>query len=170
MPWGHPGKILPGLFRFFDFARVRDSQTLTFESLDQNRFRIVKGLQCNRYIDVGDGCWWRIMLVTIIRCWFWLFWSPTSTNIHYLNINVELQHSKMSPTSKFSHQHPQFLSNFKSLTSRCHQHHWHLSKIGGMDHTSLSEPEFRGCPLDRTDQEMRRHKLDIDRLLNLVCG
>ena len=33
------------------------------------------------FIDVGDGCWRRNVLVTTIRCWwrFWPFWSPKST-------------------------------------------------------------------------------------------
>ena len=30
------------------------------------------------YIDVGDRCWRRNVLVTILRCW-WRFWSPTSS-------------------------------------------------------------------------------------------
>jgi len=39
------------------------------------------------YIDVGDGCWRRNVLVTITR-WWWRFWP-----------------------SEFSHQHPQIVSN-----------------------------------------------------------
>ena len=33
------------------------------------------------FIDVGDGCWRRNVLVTILRCWwrFWPFRSPTSS-------------------------------------------------------------------------------------------
>ena len=33
------------------------------------------------YIDVGDGCWRRNLLVTTLRCWwrFWPFLSPTSS-------------------------------------------------------------------------------------------
>ena len=32
------------------------------------------------YINVGDGCWRRNILMTILRCWwrYWPFWSPTS--------------------------------------------------------------------------------------------
>ena len=44
--------------------------------------------------DVGDGCWRRNVLVTIIRCWwqFWPFWSPTF-NIFLLHCSVRHQHS-----------------------------------------------------------------------------
>ena len=33
------------------------------------------------YIDVVDGCWWRNVLATTLRCWwrFWAFASPTSS-------------------------------------------------------------------------------------------
>ena len=38
-------------------------------------------MKLDGYIDVGDGCWTRKVLVTILRCWwrFWPFWSPTSS-------------------------------------------------------------------------------------------
>ena len=40
---------------------------------------------------------------------------------------------KISPTSKFSHQHPQIVINLKSPTTRCQQHHFYpfLPKVKG---------------------------------------
>ena len=38
-------------------------------------------LKPNSYIDVGDGCWRRNVLVTTLRCWwrFWPFLSPATS-------------------------------------------------------------------------------------------
>ena len=72
-------------------------------------------------------CWWRMLeskcvgvkfkvLVTVltilVRNNHYLFTWASGTNIR-----------KMSPTSKFSHQHRQIVTNFKSLKLRCH-HRW----------------------------------------------
>ena len=90
--------------------------------------------------NMEQRCWWRNMLqnicvgdnfkmlvtvltisVTII---YYLFTFESGANIQ-----------KMSPASKFSHPHRQMGTNFKSPTSRCHQHHchqrwlWCLSKL-----------------------------------------
>ena len=45
------------------------------------------------------------------------------SNIHYLFTLVSGTNiQKVSPTSKLCHQHPKIVTNFKSPTSRCHQH------------------------------------------------
>ena len=46
------------------------------------------------------------MLVTTLRCW-WQFWPILQ---------------KMSPISKFWHQHSKIVTNIKSPTSTCHQY------------------------------------------------
>ena len=83
------------------------------------------------YINVGDECWRRNLLVTRKRCWwrFWLRWSPTYTIfLHYLftlsfcKLASGTNIRKMSTMSKFSRQHPQIVTNSKSPTSGCHQH------------------------------------------------
>ena len=73
-------------------------------------------------IDVGDECSKctvcvsdNYMLVTVLPTPCWRFWSSSS------GINIQ----KMSIASKFSHQYYQIVTKFKSLTSRCHQHHCH---------------------------------------------
>jgi len=95
---------------------------------NQNR-RLVKSERfcaLQGYIDTGDGCWRRNELATTSRCSWRLypFWSPTSTIfLHYRWAPTMLvQHSKdvtnikiRSPTSKFDRQHPQIVTNFKSL-------------------------------------------------------
>ena len=40
-----------------------------------------------------------------------------------------LSHHRRAPTFKKYHQHPQIVTNFKSQTSPCHQHHWHIIYI-----------------------------------------
>ena len=52
-----------------------DSPSKTLETTDLV-FKTSDG-----YIDVGDGCWRRIVLMTTLRYWwrFWPFWSPIST-------------------------------------------------------------------------------------------
>ena len=71
-------------------------------------------------------CWWRMlktkyvgdnfeMLVTVV--------ADFVTNILYLlalasGTNIQ----KMSPISKFCHQHPKIVTNIKPPTSTCHQH------------------------------------------------
>ena len=61
------------------------------------------------YIDVGDGCWWRDVLVKIWRCWwwFWSFKSPTSTIF---------QHQRQVPTLKRCHQDLHPLTNIQKLS------------------------------------------------------
>ena len=61
-------------------------------------------MRLDDYIDVGDGCWRRNMLVTIIRC-VWQFLVILVINIHFLftlllGINIQT----MSPTSSNCHQ------------------------------------------------------------------
>jgi len=70
----------------------------------------LKILRKNDYIDVVDGCWRGNVLVTTMRYWwrFWQFWSPTSTIVLHL---------RRAPTFKICYQHPQILTNLKSLTS-----------------------------------------------------
>jgi len=67
------------------------------------------------YIDVGDRCWRRNVLVIILRCWwaFWPFWSPT--------ISISSP-KRRAPTSKRCHQHTKIVTNCKSPTSQCRQH------------------------------------------------
>ena len=74
------------------------------------------------YIDVGDECWRRNVLVTTIRYWrrFWPFLSPTSTIFSSSASGIST--AKMSPTSRFCHQHP------KMVTTLSHQHH-HVTNI-----------------------------------------
>ena len=58
------------------------------------------------YIDVGDGCWRRNVLVTSLSCW-WQFWPFLDTNFRYLFIlasGTNIQ--KMLQTSKVCHQYP----------------------------------------------------------------
>ena len=58
------------------------------------------------------------MLVTVL--------TILVTIIYYLfTFESDANTQKMSPASKFSHPHPQMGTNFKSPTSRCHQHHCH---------------------------------------------
>ena len=48
------------------------------------------------------------------------------TNINYLfTLASGTYIEKLSPTSNFSYQYLQIVTNFKSPTSRCHQHHCH---------------------------------------------
>ena len=66
--------------------------------------------------DVGDEiCWWRLSDSGDIFGHFGdqyrLFFTLA------LGTNIQT----MSPTSKFSHQHPQIVTNFNSSTERCHQ-------------------------------------------------
>ena len=69
------------------------------------------------YIDVGDECWRRNVLMTIIRCWwrFKSFWSPTSTIfLHY----------RRAPTFKRCHHHRISVTNIhESSSTMSHQHH-----------------------------------------------
>ena len=37
------------------------------------------------YIDIGDGCWRRFMLVTDLRCWWRIFNIENSTSIEILS-------------------------------------------------------------------------------------
>ena len=84
-----------------------DSECLEYESLPVTSMLVTKCVSDNY-----------TMLVTVL--------AILVTNIHYLftlasGINIQ----KMSLTSKFCHQHPKIVTNFKLLTSRCHQHHCH---------------------------------------------
>ena len=81
-----------------------------------NEFR--SGIQRGGDIDAGDACRKCVgdnfkILVTVSR-----FQHPRS---YY--ISVGNQHFKMSPTSKYGHQHPPFVDHESSPTSS-HQHHW----------------------------------------------
>ena len=74
-------------------------------------------LRKNDYIEVVDGCWrWNVSVTTLKMSVTVL--AILITNIHYRctfasSTNIQ----KMSPTSKFSQQHPQIVNNLKSLTS-----------------------------------------------------
>ena len=81
------------------------------------KIRIIEFSFIFSYIDVGDGCWGRNVMVTTRRCWwqFWPFWSPTS--------NMFL-HERRAPTSQRCHQHRNFVTNIpRSSPTLGHQHH-----------------------------------------------
>ena len=54
------------------------------------------------------------MMVTVVSP----FWSPKSTMFFTLAPGTNIK--KISRASKFSHQHPQIVTNFTSATSQCH--------------------------------------------------
>ena len=71
--------------------------------------------------DVGDEICWRQLwevddgwMVDFVTNILYLLALVSGTNILYLQ--------KMSPISKFCHQHPTIITNIKSPTSTCHQH------------------------------------------------
>ena len=96
------------------YASTRVRNVEIYSIWPQKTFYSIDG-----YIDVGDGCWWRMLetkWVKTIKCW-WRFWMVTSgTNIEKI-------------TSNFRHQHPQIVTNFKSLTLRCHQQQFHQKNL-----------------------------------------
>ena len=102
------------LFLNFSAAATYFDDTFTSASASFTYIRIFsqisvtwKNNKQNGYIDVGDECWRRNMLVTTIRCWwrFWPFWSPMSTIfLHYCR----------APTFNWCHQHPKIVTNFLS--------------------------------------------------------
>ena len=68
----------------------------------------------NGYIDAGDWCWRRYVLVTTLRCW-WRFWTFFVTNIHYLfTLASPMLHR--APRFKRCHQQQQIVANLS------HQH------------------------------------------------
>ena len=66
------------------------------------------------YINFGDECWRRNVLVTTLRCWwpFWPFLAPTS-----FNISVGDQHPKIV---KNCHQYQNPATNIQKWT--CHHY------------------------------------------------
>ena len=115
--WCHP-RILKSRISFFN--------QLTPRRLNQGDS--VQGDSILQY-EWLHRCWWRMletkcvgdnykMLVTVL--------AILVTNIHYLfRLASGTNIPKMPPTSTFSHQHPQIVTNFRWLTSRFHQHHCH---------------------------------------------
>ena len=86
-----------------------------------NLIKVMEQIESPGYIDVGDGCWRRNVLVTTLKCWwrFWPFSSPTPS----LNISIGHQHPHnvisieiRLPTSKSYRQH-KFTNVYLSLTS-----------------------------------------------------
>jgi len=55
-----------------------EEHVATITALEDEKVKLNKVMIFD-YIDVGDGCWGRNVLVTTLRCWrrFWPFWSPT---------------------------------------------------------------------------------------------
>ena len=95
-------------------------------------WQVRKVCTCNIFFR----CWWRNMLVTGVgdeMCWWQIWYKMLVTGFAGLVTNILYRFTlasgtniqKMSPTSKFSHQHQQFVNSFKSPTSRCHQYHYH---------------------------------------------
>ena len=70
------------------------------------------------YIDVGGGCWWRLVLVTSIWC-CWRFW------LIRLSFYVRVRASeKTSLTTRVINQRHDVTNITASPKSRCHQYHW----------------------------------------------
>ena len=97
------------------------------------------------YIDVGDGCWRRNVLMTTTRCWWRYrpFLSPKSI--------IFLQKSR-AKSFKRCHQHPKIVNDFKSPTPRCHQHRchcwlWPVILIGLPLGSTKLEPNLKVSPI-----------------------
>ena len=93
--------------------------------------------------DVGNEmCWWS-------HTWsYWWRFIGHFSHQHLISfyISVDYQHSKymtseMSSISKFSHQHPQIITNFKSQTSMLHHDIINITIWGRMSGVSRRRNE-----------------------------
>ena len=93
-----------------DTSIISDSFPKVGKSKLNSEWKLIKNVG---NIDVGDGCWRQNLLVTIITVLAILV-----TNI-YLILTMASRPiiQKISLTSKFSHQHPNIVTNFKSTRS-----------------------------------------------------
>jgi len=66
------------------------------------------------FIDVGNGCWRRNVLVAILKCW-WRF-------CHFSSLTSSIFLLLASGSFKGCYQYRNSVTNIKSLTSTCYQH------------------------------------------------
>ena len=114
----NPDEYIRGFFNGKPTVRQLESQVPYLATINRNWVQKWVYLcwlyRCWRRINC-HGCWWRNvlvykMLVTILVNWV--------TNIHYRfasTSGTDIQ--KMSPRSKFCHQHPKIVNNSKSFIS-----------------------------------------------------